>query len=145
MERDTIETVGIIPDILQLLHKKYIHHMNLELGEEITAEQLFLLQQIHQCGRCNSSELAHITSVKRSAITIMINRLVNKEYVIRIYDERDRRIIWLETTEKAEVILEKSTSIMSNILNEYMTDITVEERNLFIKVARKMYAGLSEK
>lgn len=142
METKLLEVVGKIPDTLQSLHKQFIHHLNSNLEDDITADQFFLLRKISECGRCNSSELSQIAHVNRSAITVMITRLVNKGYVRRIENEEDRRILWLEVTEEAQPALQKGTSIMNAIISLYLTEITTEECELFISIASKMHSAL---
>lgn len=133
-----------VPNILQVLHKQYVQHLNIRLEGNITAEQFFLLKQIAQCGRCNSSTLSKLTHVNTSSITIMINRLVEKGYVRRIHNKHDRRIIWLEVTKEAEPILLEGLLIMNNVVKMYLTEITSEECETFIAIGTKMHRALKE-
>lgn len=133
-----------IPDILQLLHKQYVHHLNAHLKGRITAEQFFLLKQIARCGRCNSSNLSKLIHVNNSSISIMINRLVEKGYVRRVHNKHDRRIIWLEITEESEPILSEGLAIMDKVVKIYLTELTPDECATFITLGTKMYSALQE-
>lgn len=144
METKLPTLIEKVPDILQLLHKQYIQHLNLHFKGDITAEQFFLLKQISQCEQCNSSELSKLAHVNTSSITIMINRLVEKGYVQRINNKHDRRVVWLEVTKEADPILSEGSLVMSNVITLYLTKVTPEECELFISIGIKMYHALQE-
>ncbi|MBK4205225.1 MarR family transcriptional regulator [Bacillus subtilis] len=72
----------------------------------ITPDQFNLLNEINVRGTCTSSLLAKELNVKKSTITAIVNRLVDKGLLNRIHKENDRRFIILKLTEKGRGVLE---------------------------------------
>lgn len=144
METKLSTVVGQVQGVLLSMHKQFVHHLNEKLEGDITAEQFFLLQQIYQRGRCTSSELSLLAQVNRSAITVMINRLVNKGYVVRLENKQDRRTIWLEVTKEAQPALQKGFAAMNGVVQSYLTEITEEEFNTFLSISTKMHNAHKE-
>lgn len=144
MEERLSTVVAETQGVLLSMHKQFIHHLNEKLEGDITAEQFFLLQQIYQRSKCTSSELSLLAQVNRSAITVMINRLVNKGYVIRSENKQDRRTIWLEITKEAEPIIEKGFAAMNGVVKSYLSDITEEEFETYLSISKKMYTAMKD-
>lgn len=144
METKLSTVVGQVQGVLLSMHKQFVHQVNEKLDGDITAEQFFLLQQIYKRGRCTSSELSLLAQVNRSAITVMINRLVGKGYVVRLENKQDRRTIWLEVTEEAKPALEKGFGAMNGVVKSFLTEITEEEFETFLNISSKMYKAMQE-
>ena len=69
------------------------------LREELTQEQFAILRYIRNNAWCTSTELSEVFHVRKSAITSIITKLVNKSLLQRLPDPKDRRIIRLQLTE----------------------------------------------
>lgn len=132
-------------DTLDPLHSQLISIFNKSVTDKITAEQFFILRKIHEQGRCNSSELSHITSVNRSAITVMVNRLVNKGYIVRSKDQNDRRIIWLEITDPAIQLIHSANDTINSHLNLHLYELQEKDFEEFSSIISRISYLLEKK
>ncbi|AWB47024.1 MarR family transcriptional regulator [Paenibacillus sp. CAA11] len=106
-----------------------------ELG--LTGPQFHMLMLIHKEGTCNISYLADTLGVKPSAITVMIDRLVQSGYVSRRHDEEDRRTVLVSVTDEGNEILGKARIKSRSIMKWYLSQL--DERDL------EVMAGIFEK
>ena len=88
-------------ELVRALHSELANQM----VSGITGSQFFVLKKINEKGRMTVSEVAEELGVSLSAITALVNRLVNNSMVVRTRDQTDRRLVWLEATEQgADVV-----------------------------------------
>lgn len=80
------------------VHKKAEALVKGQIGNELTNDQHYILRYIFHSGRCTSTELADVFEVNKSAITAIINRMVDKGLIERTRDMADRRVIYLTMT-----------------------------------------------
>ncbi|KZN94789.1 MAG: MarR family transcriptional regulator [Bacillaceae bacterium] len=115
-----------------------------EIDPDITNEQHYLLRYIHQKERCTSTELANVFRVNKSAITAMINRLVEKGFVQRIRDEKDRRVIYLALTEKGSNLFASTEERVHKVVGSFITKFSEDEIESFIQTYEKLANVLLE-
>jgi DNA-binding MarR family transcriptional regulator len=112
------------------------------LGPEITAhtdlkltgQQFFMLYFISKKGQCKVTDLAENMEVKPSAITVMIDRLIAQEVVKRRHDDKDRRVVLIEMTDRGHEVLQQIHSLRRQIIGSYLTDIDPDKLAVFLDV-----------
>ena len=87
--------------------------------DKITLPQLLILDFLHKEGESTMSYLAHFMSVTTAAMTGIVDRMVRDNYLKRIYDPQDRRIVKVRLTPRG---------------NELIKDINEQKRCLIIKI-----------
>jgi DNA-binding MarR family transcriptional regulator len=78
-------------------------------------------------GGLSSRELAISLGVGASAVTPMVDRLVDHGFVLRHEDPRDRRIARLTATDNGSATLEHLVAGKGDVLREALTHLTTEE------------------
>ncbi|MDX8366647.1 MarR family transcriptional regulator [Cytobacillus sp. IB215665] len=109
-----------------------------QIQHVITSDQHLILRYIHKFGPCISTELSEIFNVQKSAITAIINRLVEKGYIKRSRDDHDRRVIYLSTTEEGEKIYQWTEGQVNNIVGAYLSNFDDEEIHSFLNTYEKL-------
>lgn len=103
--------------------------------EQISPKQFIVLRVLYDVKRSTVSELASILRQSNSATTIALNRLVKANYIERVRDEHDRRIVWVTLSEKAvpllENLLERRRALMA-VLTESLTDEELDQFTYFL-------------
>lgn len=124
----------IIMEIARRLH--------VELDEQnvpgITGSQFFVLRQIVGKGRLTVSEVAEKLGVSLSAITALVDRLVKSDLVVRSRDEQDRRLVWLEATDKGKEILDKCIEGRKKVAVKYFSQLPEEDTKKLIEIYEKI-------
>ncbi len=94
-------------DKIQALAFSIGKKMQTELLEQmqatgLTPPQFYILKILDHYGASRATKLAKKMYVKPSAITVMIDRLIDQELVERYHDKDDRRVVIIELTKKGE-------------------------------------------
>lgn len=106
--------------------------INEKLEEGLTGPQGYILKLIFEQKRATASMLAEKLQVKPSAITVMIDRLVQHGFVRRLADEQDRRVTLLLLTEKGSMAIEKMIMESRDILNRLLYTLEPSEIEQFV-------------
>jgi DNA-binding MarR family transcriptional regulator len=111
-------------------------------NENISKEQFYLLMTLKTKRRTTISDLAEQLNLTPSATTIAINRLVGLGHVSRTRDEKDRRLVWVEVTDKAMDLVASLCAHRNKLLSGMLANLTSEEIGQFIALLSKMVAHL---
>ena len=118
-------------------------------GDESNTPHLFDLQgyyhigsTIHEMGSPTMGELAKKLDVPLSTTTRMVTWLVDNEYVHRIVDETDRRIVRIALADKGMQVYEVATQFFAQIIKHNLSVLTEEERAILFTLLHKIVRGL---
>ncbi len=103
------------------------------------AHILFLLER-H--GPKKMSELAESLHLTAGAVTTASDRLIDQEYIARSRDEKDRRVVYLELTEKGKFILnetqQEGRKIMKSVFHDISNDDLKQLNNIFKQATKNI-------
>ncbi|EOS58549.1 MULTISPECIES: MarR family winged helix-turn-helix transcriptional regulator [Paenibacillus] len=111
-----------------------MHHQ--ELG--LTGPQFHTLMLIAKKSNCNVSYLADKLEVKPSAITVMVDRLVQSGFVERRHDEQDRRAVLLSVTERGAEVLAEARKKSREVLKTHLSVLSQQELEMMITILEKL-------
>ncbi len=129
---------GVLMEIGRKLHVEFDAHM----VSGITGSQFFVLQKINAKGRLTVSEVAEKLSVSLSAITALVDRLVQAGLVVRSRDEQDRRLVWLEATQKGKEILARCMEGRKQVAAKYFGQLSDEDLEKLLEIYEKVLITL---
>ncbi|WP_282939207.1 MarR family transcriptional regulator [Paenibacillus sp. RC67] len=118
--------------------RKLSPELTAELSIPLTWQQFYMLYFINDKGTCKVTDLAETMEVKPSAITVMIDRLIKHGVVDRRHDEKDRRVVWIELTDKGRDVLEEVNVSRKKMIRGYMTDVDSKQFETFLRVFEQM-------
>ena len=90
--------------------------MDTKLIQDLTIGELHVIEMVDQNNNKPMSLIAKKLKVTVGSLTICINRLVQKGYLLRIRHEMDHRIILVSTTQKAKKVLKEHDKFHENII-----------------------------
>lgn len=108
------------------------------MPENITEDQLAILRYVRDRGECTSTELADFFFVGKSSITAIIKRLVDKDLIRRLTDEKDRRFTYLSLTPAGDQLVRETTDMIEELMAKYMTHFDNREATQFIETFEKL-------
>ncbi|WP_281883623.1 MarR family winged helix-turn-helix transcriptional regulator [Paenibacillus sp. YYML68] len=108
------------------------------MQEELTLDQYSILRYIGDRSQCTSSELAEAFCVGKSSITAIITRLAAKRLIVRLPDEKDRRVTYLALTEEGRRLSDVVESSIQQLLTRLMEHFQPEEAEAFIGTYEKL-------
>jgi len=125
-------------DINFSVNRKLDNLIRMEIGDFLTCEQHYTMRHINQVRVCTSSELATVFGVNKSAITSIINRLFEKEWIERTRDEKDRRVIYLSLTDKGYNVFTKMEERIHRLVDSLINKFDDQEITSFLATFEKL-------
>lgn len=127
---------------LEEVFLEMVRRLHSELADQmvsgITGSQFFVLKKIESKGRLTVSEVADELGVSLSAITALVDRLVKAGLAVRSRDEQDRRLVWLEATDKGREILVKCMEGRRKVAIKYFGKLPVEDIQKLVEIYEKV-------
>jgi DNA-binding MarR family transcriptional regulator len=128
-------------DQLQQVYLLTIRKMGRDItvvSDDVTQAQFYILQLLKNEGRSTVSQLAERMTVKPSAITAMIDRLIKLTYVTRERDEQDRRVVFIQLSDAGKQILQEASEKRKQILCKYFAHLDNEELEALLAIFTKL-------
>lgn len=138
------ELINRYEEVLFMVGKKVISLIKARIGDDLTMDQHLVMRYIQNIGPATSSQLAEAFFVKKSAITAIMNRLVDKGYIERLPDEQDRRVIYLTLTAEGRAVFAKSEQDIQATVEKYLFQLDEDEIEAFLQTYEKLARILKE-
>lgn len=104
-----------------------------KISKELTIDQYSTMRYFNRNSRCTSSELVDVFCVGKSAISAIITRLVDKNYIKRVRDQSDRRIVYLSLTAEGEQTFQMMDMKINEKIGFYLSSFSEEEVDSFVQ------------
>ncbi|PLT32352.1 MarR family winged helix-turn-helix transcriptional regulator [Bacillus sp. V5-8f] len=127
---------------------RYISSLIKQKGREIlsnykiTPPQFIALQWLFEDGDMTIGELSTKMFLAFSTTTDLIDRMEKNELVIRVKDEKDRRVVRIHLLEEGERIIDevikKRQQYLADILNNFTVDETASLKESLMKLHQEM-------
>jgi len=86
------------------------------------------------------SEVAEELGGSLSAITALVNRLVNNGLAVRTRDLTDRRLVWLETTDQGAEVMRRCMEGRRKVAEKYFGQLPEEDMQKLVEIYEKVLA-----
>ncbi|MEG1483165.1 MarR family transcriptional regulator [Clostridium sp.] len=130
---DTINLDKIADSLFNMvleLHKKTFNKDQLIKGICMPPSHVKVIFSLsHTTGSSSLSHLASTIGVSKPNLTPIIDKLIQDGFVNRYEDPNDRRILRVELTEKAKLLLELQTQKFKDMLSEKLSILTPDDLN----------------
>ncbi|MCC5910360.1 MAG: MarR family transcriptional regulator [Clostridiaceae bacterium] len=133
-----------IDRIAFILERKIWTTLLQDLDPPIKPHQYLLLTFIKRQGTCIATDIAKNLDVTLSAITGLVNKLVDMGLVTRVRSEENRRIVLIGLTDKGTEVIDKVNENKKEFFLKYATVLTEDEINMFFKVINKLNNAILE-
>ncbi len=130
----------MMPYVVRRLHQELAQ----SLEEGITGNQFFVMKMINDRGQMTVSEVAEEFNVSLSAVTSLVDRLHKTGMVERRRSEDDRRVVWLELTERGRNIVGACLESRRRILRRYLDKLDEKELEFMIEVNEKIISMMRQ-
>jgi len=125
------KTVDVLAEKLltigPIMTKKIIR-FDMNTNETIPINQLMVLGTLHELGSLSISEICKKLFISKPQMTIIVDKLVKSNLVYRIYNNKDRRTINVNLTEKGNEYCKNLLETFKKNLKR--TLITLSEEDL---------------
>lgn len=114
-----------------------LHSKHLSKTSGLTSPQLLIMLEIDKASGINSSQVAKNINLSPATITNILDRLENKELVLRIRNTEDKRKIGLYLTENGKAILLKAPqALQEHFIDNYSNLAPWEQSQMLSSMER---------
>jgi len=128
-------------EIMKLIHQRTYQK---SYQQKMCPGQPKLLALIKANEGVTQKELAERNFVKPASITEMLNKLEANQYVYRIPDESDKRIMRVYLTKEGRNLANRSERFIKGLTLKLFDGFTEDELRIFVKLTDKMRNNLQE-
>lgn len=133
----------ILVSLRQITRAIDLHSKQLVQKFGLTGPQMLLLKEISRTGRIASGVLSRHASLSQATVTSILDRLEKSGYVKRIRSEEDKRVVFVEPTEKTQKIFENAPPLLQETFTEQLQQLTPWEKTLILSTLQRV-AGMME-
>ncbi|MBD0380503.1 MarR family winged helix-turn-helix transcriptional regulator [Paenibacillus sedimenti] len=120
------------------LSKELKSQMEAGLAPTLTEGQLGVLELLSANERMKPSDLIEYLATTPAAVTTLLDRMEKNELIARERDEKDRRIVWVNVTDKGKAECERGTRIREQLLDSYLNRVSAHNQKLLIYLLGKV-------
>ncbi len=107
-------------------------------GVKLSMSEVHTLENIEKSESKTMSDVAKRSLVTQGTLTVAVNRLQEKGYIIREKDNKDRRIVRLNLTSKAIKVLEIHDQFHKEMIDSFIEDLQVDQDHALINSLSKI-------
>ncbi len=126
--------VNLFRDVMDIEQKAIIT----EEFQDVTNNDMHIIEAIGMNEPKNMSTIAREISVTVGTLTIAMNSLVKKGYVLRERGKEDRRVVYISLTERGRAAYVHHARFHKAMIDSISDELTSEEMELLIKTLTKL-------
>lgn len=112
---------------LLLIREKIYRQFEDSYNDKLTSLQFHVIATLGMYGSLTMSALAEIMGLQKQSATKIVNQLVELNFIRRIDDETDRRIIKVDITPEAKAYLDRFSIENMKQVSRYFESLSDEE------------------
>jgi DNA-binding MarR family transcriptional regulator len=109
---------------------------------ELTLTQMHYLETINHLKNPSITELAQEMNLTKPTITVIIDRFIEKDLVVKVKSDEDRRSAHLHLTEKGKQINQMHDHAHRILAASMTKKLTLTEKNILIELLEKVVSGM---
>lgn len=98
-----------------------------DMGVNLSMTEVHILEAIQKSESNMMSQIAKRLMVTQGTLTVSASKLVKKGYVERVRDEKDKRIVRLLLTEKADPILAIHEKFHEEMIDKLLNELELDK------------------
>ncbi len=96
------------------------------------------IEEIHNMGNPTFMELTNRMGLSKPTVTLMVAKLIEKEYVTKSKSEQDGRIYYLSLTPKGEKLINDYNKVYKNFIDQVASRFDEQEIETLVSLLRRM-------
>ena len=137
-ERDL--SVEVLETLRKIIRAIDIHSRKLSKEFGLTGPQLVVIKEIASKGPVSIGAVARGVSLSQATVTSILDRLEQRDFVIRDRSSEDRRRVLVHVTEKAQAVLESNPNFLQDEFLRRFTALAEWEQSLILSSIQRIAA-----
>ena len=114
-------------------------------GVKLSMTEVHILEAIQKSESNMMSAIAKRLMVTQGTLTVSTSKLVKKGYVERVKDEKDKRIVRLTLTEKAESVIGIHDQFHEEMIEKLLNELELDKEEELIRSLKNLMKFFKEK
>lgn len=138
VEQIVNEISTLMPKMVRKIHRGYLAY------SDIPISQLAIMLAVAEQKTTQATKLSREMKVSAPSITGIVDRLVRTNYIKRMPDKKDRRVVNLMLTEKGKKEINALRDRMSNRWKTILLELGPQDRELYLSLMKKILVILEK-
>ena len=109
---------------------------------KLTIKQYFYLDLISRMKNPTFTELADALQITKPSVSAIVNKLVDKGYILKVQSEDDQRSYHLHLSDKGKTLIEAENKIYRAFSLHIRTTLNADEQHQFVHIMKKILKTL---
>lgn len=109
----------------------------------LTPSQLVVLQEVARDGETTAGAIASAVQFSQATVTSIVDRLVERGFVVRSRREKDRRQVWVTITEAGQAVLTSAPDVMQDRFQDRFARLPDWEQAMIVAMLERLTALLN--
>lgn len=114
-------------------------------GVKLSMTEVHILEAIQKSESNMMSAIAKRLMVTQGTLTVSTSKLVKKGYVERVKDEKDKRIVRLTLTDKAESVIQIHSQFHEAMIEKLLNELELDKEEELIRSLKNLMEFFKEK
>ncbi|OCA91727.1 MarR family winged helix-turn-helix transcriptional regulator [Pseudobacillus wudalianchiensis] len=132
------ETIFDLLHTMDQVTNKLIIHWNKTFKENLGISHILVLSHLNEHGKSRPSDIAKALGLTPPSLTHLSEKLIQKKLAVRLADENDRRILYLDITDTGRSVLKKAHLEGQYLRRKLFEKLTAEERKQLLAIYEKL-------
>jgi len=132
------QTIFELIQSMENFTNKLIVQWNKTFNEDLGVSHVLVLGHLKQNGKSRPSDIAKTLGLSPATLSYLSDKLVAKKLAVRNVDESDRRIIYLEITDKGAEVLRRATLEGQRLKRVLFEKLTEQDRAQMAAIFKKL-------
>ncbi len=107
-------------------------------ANELSQSEFRVIKYIGESKKCIMREISQNLFIPKNNLTAIVDKLVDKKYVVRFRSKKDRRYVLVELTETGKSIFNDGTTSHLDLSKKLLKSLSKEEQNMFLELLEKL-------
>ncbi len=116
-----------------------------DLGIDITPEQWVIIDTLAQNGKMSQKKLGKESFKNPPTISRIVENLVKKGFVLRHYDDIDRRVTTIALSQKGKELERKCRPYVVELRNSSWDELSENDYDDFVRILDKIFENFEKK
>ncbi|MCI3926306.1 MarR family transcriptional regulator [Paenibacillus sp. TRM 82003] len=142
MEKE--EALHELQIVIQQLHRRLAQEWGKHVEQGISGSQAIILDQLETRGQLKASDLAEVLNITSGGVTSLCDKLIKCGYAMRIRTEEDRRVVYLDITEKGREMLDSVRKKRREITELFYNRLSLEDIRVLTRINADVLRNITE-
>ncbi len=107
----------------------------------LTQPQFAIIEALGHLGKLKVGEICAKLMVTGGSMTLVLDNVTKLGYIERIFDQKDRRSIYVQLTPKGKALFDKIFKIHADNITKFMSVLSFEEQMQLGELLKKLGKG----